>query len=766
MSDEVAAELSFNRLMNLLHAPCETAHLDFKETLDLAQCRDRVELAKDVLAMANSGGGDIVVGVEDATRRRVGIDEKVAASLRDAKIVNDQLRRYCGGYISVLVARYEIPDQARSSVRVALIHVPAAPAKVPAQDDGVYPDPSNPKKQKWVFRRGDVYVRKADQSTKVETPEDLQLVRAGFEISMEAAREIVQTYTQRLEAYLIRALPPLLANEGPHEMCGQSLIRTLLASRDVLLLGPSGSGKSIHLKHACLTALRENELPLLAVGGRYKGEDLFQFVEHAIAPFSTEDAETFFKATSVCGMRVVLMFDGLNECQPYLEDFAREIQAFRLRCASRLLLASQTDLLDKLGFDCERIFIAPLTAPQKRFIYCYHARIAQTTEVDYLCQSFSNGYDLRVAGQCHDPRSANFTRVELYDRYCRDSLPQSGATVLTALLRDIAGRMGHEVTNFWPRDDFERHAEGFLSAQTASLTHLDQLKSCRLVSLTDDIFSFEHDLLLDYFRAEQVRRDLVSPDQLALELAKPKNQSLIPFLLPRYTEGSSLRALLRAVLQPEALREVLLGRCGEAPRQALIANCKELFSAAASDLTEVTLNFSDEKPEPARLSLLSLTLHSPRAWMPYEVLLCDAIAISLDDHELQKGFIELLDLTQWTLREKAQEIAHRSAMPFNSIWAVVVGQLVFSSHQLPFLRITASLQQSLMRARRQGTFTLQDQLLARINRDPTDHFSLAVLLDGLTYCQPDARDIDESVLNSVGGERRLEAFYATCSTTC
>jgi len=70
MSQNFSAELSLSRLMSLIDSPCETAALDFKETVDPTQCRDRVELAKDVLAMANSGGGHIVVGVEDATRRQ------------------------------------------------------------------------------------------------------------------------------------------------------------------------------------------------------------------------------------------------------------------------------------------------------------------------------------------------------------------------------------------------------------------------------------------------------------------------------------------------------------------------------------------------------------------------------------------------------------------------------------------------------------------------------------------------------------------------
>ena len=751
MAQNVTAELSLNRILNLIESPCETASLDFKETVDITQCRDRVEFAKDVLAMANSGGGDIVVGVEDTTRRRVGISEEVSAALRDAKSVNDKLKKYCGGFVRVLVAQHEIPDPAKGRVRLALIRVPRASSPVPAQDDGICPDPTNPKKQKWIFRRGDIYVRKGDESVKVDIPEDLHLGQPSSELGIEAARLVIEAYTQQLEKFISHTLPPVPPNEAPGEMSGQPLIEALLADRDILLIGPSGCGKTLYLKHACIALAQHNELPLIAVGGRYKGEDPFRYLAHAVAPFSTEDAETLFRAASISGSRVVVMFDGLNECTPYLEDLAKGIQSIRLRYPStRFLFASQTDLLGASGLDCERIFIALLTATQKRFIYCYHANIAPTIEVDHLCQGFSNGYDLAIAGRCHDSSNPLFTRCELYDRYTRDSLPREGASVLLALLRNISDRMGQELATFWFRDDFERCAEEFLSAQGAGLGHLDQLKSSRLISLTEESFSFEHELLLDYFRAEQVRRNFVSSDQLALELTKPKNQSLVPFVLPRYKEVGSLRVLLRAVLQPEALREVLLGRCGEAARQTFIGDCKELFSAAASDVIAVNLNFNDEKPEGAMLSLLSLRLCGPRQWTPHEMLLCDAIAVGLDDQELQNGFFELLDLSQWTLRKRAEEIAHRSGVPLNNIWALVVGQLgMFTSDQLPFLRITASLRQGLMRAHRKGTFALRDKLLARINRDHSDHFSLAIFLDGLTYCQPHASDNDPDLYISV-----------------
>lgn len=62
------------RLSNLIKRP-EGAKLDFKQTIDLEIESGRKELAKDVCAIANSKGGRgyIIIGIEDKTKRVVGI---------------------------------------------------------------------------------------------------------------------------------------------------------------------------------------------------------------------------------------------------------------------------------------------------------------------------------------------------------------------------------------------------------------------------------------------------------------------------------------------------------------------------------------------------------------------------------------------------------------------------------------------------------------------------------------------------------------------
>jgi len=179
MNGNPIVELTHDRLLALLQSPCEAPALDFKERVDLTKTAGWVELAKDVLGFANSGGGHIILGVEDQTRRLVGLSSETEKKLEESKIVNDQLRQWTGTHITVSVARHLIDDPVAGRIVLGMIFVPARRQKVPAQANGVYPDPYDPKKQKWAFREGDVLIRRGDETVKAMSPEELLPLRTS-----------------------------------------------------------------------------------------------------------------------------------------------------------------------------------------------------------------------------------------------------------------------------------------------------------------------------------------------------------------------------------------------------------------------------------------------------------------------------------------------------------------------------------------------------------------------------------------------------------
>jgi len=167
-------QLSEKKLKELLSFKFESEALEYKVSFDLESHREVVELAKDILAIANSGGGHIVVGVEDGSFRVVGLSEVEAAQLSKSDQVNNKFLKYHGGHISLQTAVHELSEGGGSS-KIAAIYVPGAPrGKIPSQAVGAYMrDGKNGKQvEERPILAGDVFIRKGASSRKVSTPTD------------------------------------------------------------------------------------------------------------------------------------------------------------------------------------------------------------------------------------------------------------------------------------------------------------------------------------------------------------------------------------------------------------------------------------------------------------------------------------------------------------------------------------------------------------------------------------------------------------------
>ena len=66
-----------HKLLSLLKGE-EGPKLDFKERIDIATESGKKELSKDIIAMANSQGGRgyLIIGVQDKTKKILGIESK------------------------------------------------------------------------------------------------------------------------------------------------------------------------------------------------------------------------------------------------------------------------------------------------------------------------------------------------------------------------------------------------------------------------------------------------------------------------------------------------------------------------------------------------------------------------------------------------------------------------------------------------------------------------------------------------------------------
>jgi hypothetical protein len=162
--------------LNLAIAKGEYDRLDFKSGFDPTLTGDWCELIKDIVAMANSGGGRIVVGLDDDGKPS---HENVTAflSLDPADIAN-KLHKYTEHQVTdFVIEQAEIDGKVVATMTIGGVRLPiifSAP--------GEYEWPAG--KKKFAFSKGTIYFRHGAKS-EPGTTEDL---RATLERELERVK--------------------------------------------------------------------------------------------------------------------------------------------------------------------------------------------------------------------------------------------------------------------------------------------------------------------------------------------------------------------------------------------------------------------------------------------------------------------------------------------------------------------------------------------------------------------------------------------------
>jgi hypothetical protein len=154
----------------------ESADLDFKSSFDPAARQDWCELIKDIVAMANSGGGVIVIGVnDDGSPATVDLEPIIAI---DPATVVDKIKKYTDQQ----VAGFSLSSNIRRGCPVVTLLVCSVRIPIVFTAPGTYDTGGG--HQKTAFSMGTVYFRHGPKS-EPGTSEDL---RAALDRELDRIR--------------------------------------------------------------------------------------------------------------------------------------------------------------------------------------------------------------------------------------------------------------------------------------------------------------------------------------------------------------------------------------------------------------------------------------------------------------------------------------------------------------------------------------------------------------------------------------------------
>jgi hypothetical protein len=153
------AYTNYNHMLAInkaLQSKRESKRIEFKESIDVSSTGDWCELIKDICALANSGGGIILVGVNnDGTVSRWNPTSLLAFD--QAKVV-DKIASYTGRQFD----QFDVAEAVKNNQQVAVISIGAVDIPIVFQESGAYTAVDG--KQKIAFGKGTLYFRHGAKS--------------------------------------------------------------------------------------------------------------------------------------------------------------------------------------------------------------------------------------------------------------------------------------------------------------------------------------------------------------------------------------------------------------------------------------------------------------------------------------------------------------------------------------------------------------------------------------------------------------------------
>ncbi|MHC4395066.1 MAG: RNA-binding domain-containing protein [Planctomycetota bacterium] len=161
-----------------LSAKRESKYIDFKSSLDFNESGSWCEIIKDIIAMANSGGGLILIGLNN-NGTPSGFDSTPILNL-DTALIADKIHKYTGTHFD----DFEISKEDKDGNPIAALLVKPVRIPIVFTSPGTY-NVSN-KKQKTAFSKGTVYFRHGAKS-EPGTTED---IRKAVERQLDSIRKL------------------------------------------------------------------------------------------------------------------------------------------------------------------------------------------------------------------------------------------------------------------------------------------------------------------------------------------------------------------------------------------------------------------------------------------------------------------------------------------------------------------------------------------------------------------------------------------------
>ncbi len=189
-------------LEELLARKRESKSLDFKGQFDPDSEGDWCEIIKDIAAFANSGGGALLIGL-DNNGRPTGADVTAFLAV-DPAIITDKMYSYTSAQFSSFCQE----EAEKEGHQVAILQIGPVQYPLLFTRDGSYPNPHNPDHTEFAFRKDKVYFRHGAKSEPAVPQDFVEFIDKQL---MDRSQQLLEGVRKVIEApagHQVVVVPP------------------------------------------------------------------------------------------------------------------------------------------------------------------------------------------------------------------------------------------------------------------------------------------------------------------------------------------------------------------------------------------------------------------------------------------------------------------------------------------------------------------------------------------------------------------------------
>jgi hypothetical protein len=188
----------------------EGTHIDFKSKIEWSNDGELLELIKDIIAIANSGGGCILIGINDDGTINNEFPNDIHAI--DNSVIVNKIKKYT----NIEFDGFEIESVDRNGNSVFCIIVHSSKRPIVFEKPGTYPHPSDPTKQKTAFGQGTLYFRHGAKSETSNNNDIIDYVDKELERIKDSWLGNIRKVVEAPVDHIVQVLPPnVIMKESP-----------------------------------------------------------------------------------------------------------------------------------------------------------------------------------------------------------------------------------------------------------------------------------------------------------------------------------------------------------------------------------------------------------------------------------------------------------------------------------------------------------------------------------------------------------------------